>query len=53
LGVVVGALGAARIWEQVDIQVAVTLTALAFGLAGLAMLLHPVDRPAALAPVGA
>jgi DHA1 family tetracycline resistance protein-like MFS transporter len=53
LGVVVGALGAARIWEQVDIQVAVTLTALGFGLAGLAMLLHPVDRPAALAPVGA
>ena len=47
LGVVVGALAAARIWEQVDIQLAVTLTALAFGLAGVIMLAYPVDRPAA------
>jgi hypothetical protein len=47
LGVVVGALGAALIWQQVDIHVAVTLTALAFGLASLIMLGHPIDRPAA------
>ena len=48
LGVVVGALGAARIWEQADIQVAVVLTAVAFALAGLVMLAHPVDRTGTL-----
>ena len=50
LGVVVGALAAARIWEQVDIHLAVIMTAVGFGLAGLIMLAHPVDRP--VAPVG-
>jgi MFS family permease len=44
LGVVIGALGAARVWEQVDIQVAVVLAALLFGLAGLAMVAFPPDR---------
>ena len=53
LGVVAGALAAARIWEQIDIQVAVVLTALLFGLAGLAMLAFPPDRSAPGAPVTA
>ena len=53
LGVVVGALGAARIWEQADIQVAVVLAAVAFALAGLVMLAHPVDRPTTPEPAPA
>jgi hypothetical protein len=44
LGVAIGALGAARAWELVDIHVAVLLSAVTFGLAGLAMLAHPTDR---------
>ncbi len=44
LGVVVGALGAARIWEQVDIHVSVVMTAVLFGLAGLVMVAFPPDR---------
>jgi DHA1 family tetracycline resistance protein-like MFS transporter len=47
LGVVVGALAAARTWEQVDIRIAVVLTAVLFGLAGLVMLAFPADRIAA------
>jgi len=44
LGVAVGAIGAARAWELVDIRLAVLLTSVAFGLAGVAMLAHPPDR---------
>jgi len=44
LGIAIGAMGAARAWELVDIHVAVLLAAVTFGLAGLAMLAHPTDR---------
>ena len=45
LGVVVGALAAARIWDQVDIQAAVIMSALTFLLAAGAMFAYPRDRP--------
>jgi predicted MFS family arabinose efflux permease len=45
LGVVVGALGAARIWDQVDIHAAVIMSALTFLLAAGAMFAYPPDRP--------
>jgi MFS family permease len=45
LGVVVGALGAARIWDQVDIHAAVVMSALTFLLAAGAMFAYPPDRP--------
>ena len=45
LGVVIGAMGAARIWEVGDIRAAVLLPAVAFMLAGLSLLMHPRDRP--------
>jgi MFS family permease len=44
LGIAIGALGATRAWELVDIHVAVLVAAVTFGLAGLAMLAHPTDR---------
>lgn len=47
LGIVVGALAAARLWEEVDIHVAVLLTAVTFGMASVIMLAHPPDRPTA------
>jgi MFS family permease len=56
LGIVVGALGAARIWEQIDIRAAVVMAAVTFALAGLAMFAYPRDRiapPAAPAAVAA
>ena len=45
LGVVVGALGAARIWDQVDIHAAVVSSALTFLVAAAAMFAFPPDRP--------
>ncbi len=53
LGVVVGALGAARIWEQIDIHAAVVVAAVIFALAGLAMFAYPRDRIAPPAPTAA
>ena len=53
LGVVVGALGAARIWEQIDIHAAVVVAAVIFALAGLAMFAYPRDRIAPPAPKAA
>ena len=47
LGVVVGALGAARIWDQIDIRAAVIMSALTFLLAAVAMFAYPPDRPPA------
>ncbi len=47
LGVVVGALAAARIWEQIDIRAAVIMSALTFLLAAGAMFAYPRDRPPA------
>jgi MFS family permease len=44
LGVAIGAMGAARAWELVDIRVAVLTCSVTFALAGLAMLAHPPDR---------
>jgi MFS family permease len=45
LGVAVGAIGAARAWELIDIRVALVGSGAAFGLAAVAMLAHPPDRP--------
>ena len=53
LGIVVGALGAARIWEQIDIHAAVVVAAVTFALAGLAMFAYPRDRIAPPAPTAA
>src|SRR4029453_6396471 len=44
LGIVVGALGAARIWEQIDIRAAVVMVAVTFALTALAMFAYPRDR---------
>ncbi len=41
LGVVVGALAAARIWDQIDIRAAVIMSALTFLLAAVAMFAYP------------
>jgi MFS family permease len=53
LGIVVGALGAARIWEQIDIRAAVVMAGVTFALAGLAMFAYPRDRIAPPAPPAA
>lgn len=45
LGVVVGALAAARIWDEIDIRAAVIMSALTFLLAAVAMFAYPRDRP--------
>jgi DHA1 family multidrug resistance protein-like MFS transporter len=53
LGVAVGAMGAARAWELVDIRVALALCSVGFALAGIAMLAHPPDRVPSPAPATA
>jgi predicted MFS family arabinose efflux permease len=47
LGVAVGAIAAALVWELIDIRVALLGSGAAFLLAGAAMLAHPPDRPGA------
>jgi DHA1 family tetracycline resistance protein-like MFS transporter len=46
LGVVVGAIVAARLWESIDIHLAVLAAAVTFLVAGLAMLAYPADHVA-------